>query len=182
MKFEFVCKDVSLTPAMKEQAENKLSRLEHYFRSSEEVKVLVRISVMSNREQSVEASFDANGFPLRAKATSKDYYDALDLLVAKLEGQLRKVKTQIKRTKKQPSLANNLLLEQIEDQKVDEESLEIVKKKQLSLAPMDVDEALTRMDALGHSFFIFLNSSTGLVNVLYERKDHGYGLIEIEKE
>ena len=59
--------------------------------------------------------------------------------------------------------------------------VEIVRHKKLSLAPMDLDEALARMDALGHSFFIYLDSSTGLVNVLYERKDHGYGLIEIDK-
>ena len=46
---------------------------------------------------------------------------------------------------------------------------------------MDVEEALTRMDALGHSFFIYLDSSTGLVNVLYEREDKGYGVIEIHQ-
>ncbi len=180
MKFHYVCKDVILTPAMKEAAEEKLGRLEHYFRSAAEVDVMVTISVRSDRDQAVEAAFVANGFNLRAKASSEDYYDALDLLVDKLEGQLRKVKTQILKTKKHNSLASDILLEQIQSD-ANEADLEIVKRKTLSLAPMDVDEALTRMDALGHSFFIFLNSSTGLVNVLYEREDHGYGVIEIEK-
>lgn len=63
----------------------------------------------------------------------------------------------------------------------EEDAAEIVKKKKLSLAPMDLDEALTRMDALGHQFFIYLDSSTDLVNVIYERDDGTYGLIEIDQ-
>lgn len=182
MKFQYVCKDVTLTPAMKEAAEEKLGRLEHYFRSAAEVEVTVTISVKSDRDQAVEAAFVANGFNLRAKAAAEDYYDALDRLVEKLEGQLRKVKTQIQKTKKHNSLASNILLEQIEDYEAEEANLDIVKRKTLSLAPMDVDEALTRMDALGHSFFIYLDSATGLVNVLYERDNGGYGVIEVEKQ
>lgn len=181
MKFQYVCKDVVLTPAMKEAAEEKLGRLDHYFRSSNDVEVTLTISILSNREQSVEAAFVDQGFNLRAKAIEKDYYDALDSLVEKLEGQMRKVKTQIKKANRKNSLAKDILLDQIADSDEDEKDLEIVKKKTLNLAPMDIDEALVRMDALGHSFFIFLNSETGLVNVLYEREDHGYGVIEIEK-
>ena len=49
-----------------------------------------------------------------------------------------------------------------------------------SLTPMDVDEALARMDALGHKFFIYLDSESGKVNVLYERDDGSYGDIEVE--
>ena len=49
-----------------------------------------------------------------------------------------------------------------------------------SLTPMDVDEALARMDALGHKFFIYLDSESGKVNVLYERDDGSYGDIEDE--
>ena len=71
------------------------------------------------------------------------------------------------------------MMDQIQED--DDLDLDIVKKKKLSLAPMDVEEALARMDALGHSFFIYLDSSTGLVNVLYQREDNGYGVIEIER-
>lgn len=65
----------------------------------------------------------------------------------------------------------------------DEESFNpnVVRRKKLSLTPMDEEEALTRMDALGHSFFIYLDSSSGLTNVIYEREDGGYGVIEIDE-
>ncbi len=72
-------------------------------------------------------------------------------------------------------------MEQIAADEADDVNFEIVKRKTLALTPMDADEALARMDALGHSFFIYLDSTSGLVNVLYEREDHGYGVIEIEK-
>lgn len=116
-------------------------------------------------------------FALRAKTINEDFYNAVDILVEKLEGQMRKVKTQLKKSSKQKSLSENIRLEQIEEEN---NAQEIVKRKKLSLTPMDVDEALARMDALGHKFFIYLDSESGKVNVLYERDDGSYGDIEVE--
>ncbi|MFA6861114.1 MAG: ribosome-associated translation inhibitor RaiA [Bacilli bacterium] len=180
MKFQFVCKDVRLTPSMKDACEMKLGKFEHYFRSTGEVNCVTTITVVQGKK-SVEAAITTDGFTLRARDIEDDFYVALDLLCEKLERQMRKAKTQIEKANKKQSLCNNILMEQIAADDEAEKNFEIVKRKKLSLAPMDVDEALARMDALGHSFFIYLDSSTGLVNVLYEREDHGYGLIELEK-
>ncbi|MCI1734365.1 MAG: ribosome-associated translation inhibitor RaiA [Bacilli bacterium] len=180
MKFQYVCKDVSLTPSMKQACEEKLGRFEHYFRAKEGIVCSIRIAIVKD-EKSVEAAISADGFTLRAKTLNEDFYNAIDVLAEKLEGQMRKAKTQLAKAKRSNSLSENIQLEQIADDKEDEAAFQIVKRKTLSLTPMDVDEALARMDALGHSFFIYLDSSTGLVNVLYEREDHGYGVIEIEK-
>jgi len=183
MKFDYVCKDVALTPAMKEACEEKLSKFDRYFRSSGEVKCVVTIQILSNRMKAVEAALSTiDGVYLRAKTKNEDFYNALDVLAEKLDGQLRKMKTQLSRLNKQNSLSQNFELEDIKDDEEDAKDFEIVRHKTLSLAPMTVDEALARMDALGHSFFIYLDSTTGLVNVLYEREDHGYGVIEIEKQ
>ena len=115
---------------------------------------------------------------ISGKVTKSDFYEALDKAVDRLEDQMRKVKTQLDRSKK-PSLGENIRLEML--QNTDATDTEIVRRKKLSLTPMDLDEALTRMDALGHSFFIYLDSTTGLVNVLYLREDGGYGCIEIKE-
>ena len=179
MKFTFVSKDVKLTESMKESSIEKLDKFERYFKDQGEVNCVVTISVLPNLK-TIEASIQAKNFTLRAKAGDQDFYNALDLLTEKLEGQLRKVKTQMKRNEKKHSFASNLLMDEIIADEL--EPLDVVKKKHLSLAPMDLDEAITRMDALGHNFFIYLDSTTGLVNVLYEREDKkGYGVIEIEK-
>ena len=149
MQFNFVSKDVALTPAMRKSVEEKLAKFDNYF--SHECKAVV--------------------------TTTEDFYNAVDILVEKLEGQMRKVKTQLKKSSKQKSLSENIRLEQIEEEN---NAQEIVKRKKLSLTPMDVDEALARMDALGHKFFIYLDSESGKVNVLYERDDGSYGDIEVE--
>lgn len=181
MKFDYVCKDVTLTEAMKESCVDKFSKFERYFSSSEEVSCVVRVCIVKGKKE-VEVSMTSNGFNLRAKTLGDDFYNELDEISEKLEGQMRKVKTQVAKLNKHNSLSKNLMMEQISDQEEDDASLEIVRHKTLSLAPMDTEEALARMDALGHRFFIYLDSSTGLVNVLYERDDHGYGVIEVEKE
>lgn len=180
MKFHYVCKDVSLTPSMKLACEEKLGRFDHYFREVGGVVCTIRLEIVKDRK-SVEATIASNGFSLRAKTINDDFYNAIDVLADKLEGQMRKVKTQLSRAKKKNSLSENILMEQIADYQEEEDKFEIVRRKTLSLVPMDAEEALARMDALGHSFFIYLDSTTGLVNVLYEREDHGYGVIEIEK-
>ncbi|MFA6829507.1 MAG: ribosome-associated translation inhibitor RaiA [Bacilli bacterium] len=180
MKFQYVCKDVELTSAMKKACEDKLGRFEHYFHSEEEVVGVMRIEIVKG-SKFVEATISADNFSMRAKTINDDFYNAVDVLAEKLEGQMRKAKTQLKKATKQNSLRENIMLEQISDDLEDEANFEIVKKKTLSLTPMDADEALARMDALGHNFFIYLDSTTGLVNVLYERENNGYGVIEIEK-
>ncbi len=181
MKFQFVCKDVALTPAMKEACQEKLNKFERYFRS-QDVNCVVTILIRPNKTKSVEIALDAlNGVYLRAKAKDEDFYNAVDMVVEKLEGQMRKMKTQIAKSTKKNSVSENFFLDQIEADADEMENIDIVRRKSLSLTPMDEDEALARMDALGHSFFIYLDSSTGLVNVIYEREDHGYGVIEVEK-
>ena len=104
----------------------------------------------------------------------------MDLAIDKLEGQMRKMKTLVDRNKKK-SLTENIRMDLLKEEDVPSAE-EIVKRKKLDLTPMDLDEALTRMEALDHSFFIYLDSATGKINVLYVRQDEGYGVIEINEE
>lgn len=180
MKFEYVCKDLKLSESMKKTCEAKFGNFDRYFKSNEESKCLVTISIVSGKK-SVEATISSSNFILRARASDDDFYSAVDLVCEKLDKQMRKTKTRLSKNTKKNSLRENLYLESVIESDIDDKNLDIVKKKQLNLAPMDVEEALTRMDALGHSFFIYLDSTTGLVNVLYEREDHGYGVIEIHQ-
>jgi ribosomal subunit interface protein len=179
MKFTYVSRDVSFTTSMKEMVEEKLAKFDSYFRADSEVDAVITISILPNHLKAVEISLSTTGVDLRVKTMNEDYYSAIDTLITKLEGQMRKMKTQLQRVNKRRSLSENILMEQIEeDQK---EAKVIVKRKHLSLAPMDVDEAIARMDALGHKFFIYLDSATDKVNVIYERDDGTFGDIEVEK-
>ena len=96
----------------------------------------------------VEVTVPYEGRIIRAEETSGDMYASLDNVVSKLEKQVQRYRTRQDRRRKSGEVT------------------------------MSEEEAMLQMEMLGHSFFVFENSETGDVNVLYVRKDGNYGLIE----
>ena len=117
---------------------------------------------------------------LSAEEKSEDMYASIDLVVDKLERQIRKHKTKISRKFRQGSGIRALFKDERSPVRLvdEEEEFELVRTKQFVLKPMDVEEAILQMNMVGHSFFMFANSATNEVNVVYRRNDGKYGLIE----
>lgn len=178
MDFQVVGRGLAVTPAMKEQAERKLSRFDKYFDNPSSVRCVVTFSV-GHLDQTVEINIHGKNTDLRAKVKAQDAYSAIDLAMDKLEKQMRRLKTQKVNQQKHNSLAEDMRLDLLEGDEGDEIP-KIVKKKQIALIPMDVEEALDRMEALDHSFYIFIDSSTSKTCILYKRQEGNFGLIEVE--
>jgi len=181
MKYQTVGHGLELTPALKDYALKKAGKMEKYFSSNQNVKCTITISIVKVY-QIVEISICANDIYLRAKVSNqKDAYVAIDLAVDKLEGQIRKMKTQLLKLQKKNGIGKDIILDKIADDEANKQPIEeVVKVKHLSLGPMDLEEALTRMDALDHDFFIYLDSKTGKQSILYRREDKTLGLIVID--
>ncbi len=175
MKVTVIAKNIQLTNALKEAVEKKVSKLSKYFNSDVEAKAT--LSVQKNR-QKIEVTIPFNGVILRGEEVTEDMYKSIDLIEEKLERQIRKQKTKLARRQSGDSLRFSAI-ESFNGDYEDEEG-KIVKTKKFAIKPMNEDEALLQMELLGHSFFVFSNSETGDVNVLYKRKDGNYGLIEPE--
>ncbi|MGF9964099.1 ribosome hibernation-promoting factor, HPF/YfiA family [Bacillus rhizoplanae] len=178
MKFNIRGENIEVTPALKEYVEKKLSKLERYFDTFPEIKV--NLKVYSDKQR-VEVTIPFPDLLLRAEETNNDMYAAIDLVVDKLERQIRKHKTKVNRKLREKGATKTMLI--IPDQptvqeEVFEDELELVRTKRFDLKPMDVEEAILQMDMLGHNFFVFTNSDTNETNVVYGRKDGKYGLIE----
>ena len=120
---------------------------------------------------------------VRVTASSDDMYVAIDEAAEKVSRQLRKYKTKVVERRHhvksergvaltQEDLANLIEIpaEDLDDQ--------LVREKYIDLEPMTEEEALVQTDLLGHDFYVFVNSSTGLSNVIYLRKNGGYGIIK----
>lgn len=180
MKYQIIGRNVTVTEAMKGAIEKKLGRMERYFEEEADVRCTATVST-AHHDQTIEIAITTTNINLRAKVTADDLYAALDLAIDKLEGQMRKMKTLVDRSKKR-ALTENIRLELLNEDALVPSAEEIVKRKKLDLTPMDLDEALTRMEALDHSFFIYLDSATGLINVLYQRDEGDYGVIEVTQE
>lgn len=175
MKFNIRGSKVEITEPIKAYIEEKIGKLSKYFDDSEELtaNVVVRIR---GYEQIIEVTIPAKGIILRGESGHKDLYAAIDLVSEKLERQILKNKTRLKkRVDKGEVVSFNLTYEETPEEY--SESV-IVRRKEISPKPMSEEEAILQMELLDHSFFVFVDSEDGTVNVLYKRKDNNYGIIK----
>ena len=163
-----------VTKAIKEYIEDKLGRLDKYYDNKDiDCKVVVR---SKNNLQTIEVTIPLNKIILRAEESEKDLYAAIDLVVDKLEGQIRKNKTRIKNRYESKDVHMYLDFDSTDE----EEELLIVKRKSIDTKPMDEEEAILQMQLLNHDFFVFKNIDEECVSVLYKRKDNKYGIINVK--
>lgn len=175
MRFEIIGKNVTITPAMREKIEKKFSVLNKYLLIQEDTiaRVLVRIYPNS---QKVEVTIPTRVGLLRTEVEQDEFYAAIDVAVDKLEDQLRRQKTRLKKHHHE-SLAQAF----IEEKEVNEQQEEVkVKTKQISIDEMDLDEAIMQMELTDHNFYVYMDDETKKVAVVYRRHKGGYGLLELD--
>lgn len=172
MKYNIRGEKIEVTDSIKDYLITKISKLERYFDGSESIEVKVLL-IVRGREHKIEVTIPYKTFTLRAESSHIDMYAAIDLVIDKLERQVRKHKTKIVSKQRREEIAN-----EIEDY-FEETSEEIVKRKELFLKPIDEEEATLQMELLGHDFYIFKNlDQDNKVCIIYKRKDGGYGIIK----
>lgn len=180
MQYQIVGKNITVTEGISHAIQDKLRRLEKFFVIDDDVtcRALVRSYKVGAK---VEITVFTKLMDLRAEVQHEDLYAAVDLALDKLVNQLRRFKTRVK-DHKQPSLAESFLIEEIEDEDKKTVVQQLVRTKSIFLNPMTLEEAITRMEALGHSFFMYLDIEEKQISVLYHRVDGGYGLIQAENK
>jgi putative sigma-54 modulation protein len=176
VKFNIRGVNIEVTEALREYVEKKLSKLERYFEAPPTSEVNVTLSVIKGL-QTVEVTILLTGVMLRAEEKNNDMYASIDLVIDKLERQIRKHKTKVNRKIRQEGGIRDILKVDSSVQS-EEDDYELVRTKSFMLKPMDIDEAILQMNMVGHSFFVFSNMETEQVNVVYKRDDGKYGLIE----
>ena len=179
MKYQIIGKNFKITEGISNAIEKKLGKMDKYFLINDEVECRV-VCGAHELEQKIEVTIFLPQMPLRAEVANADLYSALDIAVDRLEGQMRKIKTRMDRSNNKMSLAESINFEQVESEKEPEEKDVIVRAKSYYLQAMDIEEAVTRMQALGHDFFLYLDKEDDRISVVYNRRDGGYGVIQAE--
>ena len=156
-------------------SEKKLNKFDRIFK--EEATATVKGGKKGNKE-SVEVTIVSGGTIYRSEKQSDTSLGALDMAIEAIERQIRKNKTKLeKRLREGAFLPENEVFDGIsEEEKPDI----VIKKKTFAFKPMSPEEAILQMSLIGHSFFVFENDVSGKVNVVYQRDDGDYGLIEQE--
>lgn len=178
MKYQIIGKNIEVTDAIRATIEEKLSRMEKYLVIDDDVlaRAVVRSYTVGAK---VEITIFTKLMDLRAEVKNDDLYAAVDLAIDKLEDQMRKLKTRLSRHKDSSSLGEAFVFEEIAEEEAEDE---IVRTKSIYLEPMTLDDAVIRMEALGHSFFLYLDSDDEQICVVYKRFDGGYGVIQAENK
>jgi putative sigma-54 modulation protein len=178
MKYQIIGKNITITEGISSAVKKKLGKMEKYFLINDEVDCRVLCS-SHEKDQKIEVTIFLPQMPIRAEVKNKDLYAAIDLAVDKLEGQMRKIKTRMDRSSRL-SLSESIDFEQLQIEKEPEEKDIVVRAKSYYLQPMKIDEAILRMQALGHDFFLYLDEEDDRIAVVYNRREGGYGVIEAE--
>ncbi len=187
---------MAVTDALRRHVAEKFSKLPRHFDQIQDAQVVLSVSRdrKVGRAQIAEVTLWCDGLVLRAEELSADMYASIDQAVEKLDRQILKYRARIiekrrldmSRARQRTRRSAEAVLRagpppKVEPPEPDEATFpRIIRTKRFDLKPMTLAEAALQMELVGHSFFVFRNSATHDVSVLYRRRDGDYGLIEPE--
>jgi putative sigma-54 modulation protein len=172
-------KNIEVPESDRRYAERKLARLERIL--DDRAEALVELSVEQHRSQDdsriVEVTLVIDGRVLRSRAAAISHRAAIDVVVDKLERRAVDYRSK-PRVRARPVEEKQLLRHLADGTSETGHARRIVKTKRFGIEPMFEEDAITEMEELGHSFFLFVNAETERLAVIYRRDDGDFGLIE----
>jgi putative sigma-54 modulation protein len=198
MKLLLHGKNIEITDAIREYVHQKIEKAVSHFENFT-TEVDVHLSVNRNSKvaerQVAEVTVYANGTVIRVQEAAEILYASIDLVADKISRKLRKYKEKNFVAKK----THSSLKEQSLDNEIESEAIkaidfdlvgdrsaelpeEIVRVKYFSMQPMSVKDAWEHLQMVGHDFYMFCNSETSEINVIYQRNHGGYGVIQPRPE
>jgi len=174
MQITISAKNMEVSDYLRETVEKKVSKLGKYFKP--EASATVHMTIQRSKHI-VEITIPCDGIVMRAEVATGDMYASIDGCLKKMERQILKHRTKLERRLRSGAYAGTPIYEDTNDVS---EDLEIVRTKKYPIKPMTIEEAIMQFELLNHSFFVFVNASSGDVNVIYARNDGGIGLLEPE--
>jgi putative sigma-54 modulation protein len=182
MDFQVFGKNIEITSQIQDYVQKKTERLTRYLPQIDEAKVeIVEAKTKSPDDRyTVQITVHSKGNLLRAEEKAANVNQAIDNVIDRLARQISTFKGKFSKRGKGLSVGEKIVEAEENAANNREVIPEIVRVKRFFVKSLSVEEAAEQMELLGHDFFLFLNSDSGVINVLYRRKDGNYGLIEPE--
>lgn len=175
MKYNISGKNIELTRALENAVEEKIVKLNKYFNDNVTAQITLSVEKLSHI---IEITIPFNGSVLRAEVEGKNMYNIMDDAVAVIEKQVNKFKNKL-RAQHRIGVTNQFTPSFLEEADTkNEDGIKIDKTKKFAIKPMSAEEAVLQMELVGHNFFVYFDSESEDVNVVYKRKNGTYGLIE----
>jgi putative sigma-54 modulation protein len=177
MQTSVTFKNLDSSEPLKEYVSEKLNRIDKFLDNPAEANVV--LSVEKHRHIA-EINIIGDRLKVNGKEETDDMYSAIDIVLDKLEKQIKKSKQKIKDRKGGAKLAADMVAKEMlgSGEDLTDESVHHVKVRNIEYKPMDVEEAIMQLELVPDNFLVFTNSRTERVNVVYRRKNGDYGLIQ----
>ncbi|HEY9618672.1 MAG TPA: ribosome-associated translation inhibitor RaiA [Microcoleaceae cyanobacterium] len=186
MKLVIQGKNIEITDAIREYVNQKIEKAVNHFQNlinEVDVHLSVARNPRINSKQTAEVTIYVNGAVVRAEEGSENLYASIDLVADKISRQLRKYKEKRHERNHGAVKTTNALDDQpvvsdlIQD-RAPELPERVVRTKYFAMPPMSIQEALEHLELVDHDFYVFRNTETGEINVVYERNHGGFGVIQ----
>ena len=176
-------KNLDVSDSDRGYAQQKVQRLGRLLddRSDVIVELAKEHSPSIDQRYIVEVTLVIDGQPLRGAARGSSFREATDSVVDKVERlavEHKKRPRNRARPAEEEALRRTLADGETEPDNVAPKKPSVVKIKRFAIEPMFEEDAVARMEDLGHSFFLFVNAENERLAVLYRRRDGDFGLIE----
>ena len=180
MELQITGTNTEIAPAANNYIAQKFNKLNKHLPDILDIKVEVSEEQTKSREQRflmrATVNSGAGKATFHAEERAEDLFKATDKVAAILTRQLEKHKGKLYDRGRGNPLARGKF-NQVEPTNT---AWKVVKTKRFIIEPMTLEEAITQMEQLGHSFFLFFDANASEVRLLYRRNDGNYGLIEPE--
>ena len=177
MQIAVTFRHMESSDAVRSYVEEKLAKVKKYI--EEPIDAQVVLSVQKKIYQRAEVTMVAKGLTMKSVEEKDNMYAAIDLMVDKIERQLKRYKEKLKKHKGGTGKQRQVDKSVIAAPSVDDghDAPEIIRSHSFSVKPMSVEEAVMQMDLLHKEFLVFTDDRSEEMNVVYRRKDGNYGLI-----
>ena len=174
MQTSVTFKNLDPSDHLKSYVGDKLDRFDKFLDNPAEANVVLAVEKFRHI---AEIKIAGDRLSINGKEETNDMYSAIDMVLDKLEKQIKKNKEKIKERRSTSKNRNRSMLETAENPPYDD-SVRQVKIRNIEYKPMDIEEAVLQMDLIEDNFLVFTNARSDQINVLYRRKDGHYGLIQ----
>ncbi len=178
-------RDIKVTQRLRDHVGKKTARLDRYMPDLAELRVDLSTQNARNSAERQIAQMtlrDSTGTILRAEERNSDLYAAIDMVIDKMYRQIKRYRDKRKRNHRRAPMSD-LVMEPLPTEFADlpdEMDPIIMRRKSFPIQMMSPDEAIDQMSLLGHDFYMFVNTEDDLVNVVYQRRDGSFGLLQPE--
>ena len=174
MQTSVTFKNIDPSDNLKSYVGDKLNRFDKYLDNPAEASVVLAVEKFRHI---AEINISGDRLTINGKEETVDMYSAIDMVLDKLEKQIKKNKEKIRERR---STAKNLT-RSMPDEDInppDDDIERQIKIRNIEYKPMDIEEAVLQMDLIEDNFLVFTNARSDQINVLYRRRDGHYGLIQ----